>query len=451
MTKAAKVVRGKPSGTRAASASAPLQICLYGEINSWTARDIVSQLQAAPTAEVTLRVNSPGGEVLEGWALASALRSHAGRKVAVIEGVCASAATFPACACDEIHMHPESMLMIHAPWGGVSGGPDAMDAQSELLEKMASLCIGLYQRKTGADEQTVRDWLAQDTWMTPTEATDAGFCDQILTDLPSPSARARAARYLARLRPPKQIKDIKMAKAENENTPDGGAIPEHLAQKLSKYGMSDDSSPDEMQNAYRSYMAETEDGPAERREMSRAMSGLTEDEKPEAKVDDEEETSEDKSTKLSAKLSGLDPAVAKLVDALTSKVARLDKSLGTYQRAETERAEREFYASAAAHTSKEDAKEFLELCSGDTVKALAIIRKLPAKKGPGPRLFSGGEPVGGPSRAASHAEKTRVVGRVSLHGWAFSKRSQEIAKAEKISIGEAQLRLAKEFPDLLQG
>ena len=140
-----------------------LQIALYGEINSWTVRDIVSQLQAAPGAEVTLKINSPGGDVTEGFALANVLRSHTGKKTAIVEGVCASAATFPLCACDVVQMHPESLLMVHSPWGITEGGAEEMESYAAVLDKMAALCVGLYQRKTGATEEQARTWMEQRT------------------------------------------------------------------------------------------------------------------------------------------------------------------------------------------------------------------------------------------------------------------------------------------------
>lgn len=232
-------------------------IDLYDEISLWSVRGIVAQLRSAPDAPVTLRINSPGGDVQEGFALASALRTHRGRKVAVVEGVCASAATFPACACDELHMHPESLLMIHNPWGGTAGDADDMESYADVLRKMTDLMVGMYQRKTGADEKTVRDWLSRDTWMTPQEAKDAGFCDAIVSSEATPSARANLRRFAAKLKlPPAQRKRIT-------------AMKDQLRNKLATHGLAEDDG--NMMDAYLSYLAETEDGPEDRKAMAAAM------------------------------------------------------------------------------------------------------------------------------------------------------------------------------------
>ena len=100
-------------------------------------------------------------------------------------------------------------------------------------------------------------------------------------------------------------------------------IPEHLMSKLAKCGMPDDGDHDQMMAAYMTYMSTTDDGPSERQEMRKAMEAMERREadmdEPEAKMDmdDSDETSEDKSKKMSAKLrrdASLDPAVAKLVE-----------------------------------------------------------------------------------------------------------------------------------------
>ena len=129
----------------------------------------------------------PGGDVQEGLRLPTLSGATRGRKIAVIEGVCASAATFPACACDELHMHAESLLMIHSPVGRHGRRCERARVLADVLKKMSDLMVGMYQRKTGADEETVRGWMSKETWMKPQEAKDAGFCDLIISaDEPFP-------------------------------------------------------------------------------------------------------------------------------------------------------------------------------------------------------------------------------------------------------------------------
>lgn len=434
------------SRTARPRAAAALEICLYEEINQWSVRSIVERLQMAPGADVTLRINSPGGDVQEGFALSSALRTHQGRKVAVVEGVCASAATFPLCACDEVRMHPESMLMLHAPWGGASGNADDLENYASVLRQMESLMVSMYARRTGKDEATVREWMSRDTWWTPSEALAAGLCDSVIEDAPAPSARASAARFAALLRLP--IRASQPAKNTRNTT-----MEEKLRDKLAKHGLAEDGG--NMEEAYSAYMAETEDGPAERKEMARAMEEMKEaSAKAEDGDKDEESSTGDGKSKARLRADAhADPAVAKLIDSLTGQVNKMSKQVERYEAAERKRAEAEFFAAAEMHTSRKEAEEYVALCDGDLTKALKLVQKLPKKAGALSRWYAGGSPIGGSSTpAADSYEATKVVRQgstvVNLHGFGLRALAKKIQAERKCSLEAAYKAAARERPDL---
>lgn len=438
----------------------PLSIALYDDVSALMAKEVLAALMANPGADVMLRINSPGGEVTSGYAIANALKGHTGRKVAVIEGLCASAATFPACACDEIHMYPESLFMVHGPWGEVSGGPEAMNTQGELLGKMADLCAVMYSRKSGASESQVREWMARDTWMKPDEAMAAGFCDKILTDAAPPKARAAAQRYLARLRPAKNKGTPKMAIKD-------GMFPENLAKKLAGYGLGDDMSPEMLRAACLAYLAKTEEGPIEREEMMKAMAFIEKvdgDTDPgdrsdnpvvtmQAKEGDDEESSSDKGMKMAAKLAKdahLSPAVQKLVDALTKDQTKMAKQVATLEAAAKAREVADYHAFAKGRVSKEDADEYLALSEGNVTMARALVGKHPVKSAMG-RVTLGGKPIGAADATATSAEAAPMSGRHQLHGYALSKLARAQFKDKAPSFDElraAQQTVAKTRPDL---
>lgn len=438
-----------PSRTARPKAAAALEICLYEEINTWSVRSIVERLQAAPGADVTLRINSPGGDVQEGFALSSALRTHQGRKVAVVEGVCASAATFPLCACDEVRMHPESLVMLHAPWGGASGTADQIEDYAQVLRQMESLMVGMYMRRTGADEETVKGWMARDTWWTPAEAVEAGLADAVIADAPAPPARASAARFAALLKLP--IRAPKQPAKNTRNT----KMNEELRDKLAKHGLAEDGG--NMEEAYSAYMSETEDGPAERKEMARAMEEMkeskakAEDDKPE----EESSTGDGKSKARIRQDAASDPAVQRLIASLTGQVTKMSKQVERYEQVERKRAESEFFAAAEMHTSRKEAEEYVSDCDGDLAKALRLIQKLPKKAGALSRWYAGGSPIGGGSNpAADSYETTKVInlGRheIHIHGRGLSALAKKIAADRKIPLREAMRAAVRERPDLYQ-
>jgi len=100
------------------------KLYLYDPIDSYggywgvSAREFVEALAALPanTNEIRLHINSPGGEVFEGIAIANALRNHPARVVAVVDGLAASAASFVATAADEVIMGQNTEMMIHDAW-----------------------------------------------------------------------------------------------------------------------------------------------------------------------------------------------------------------------------------------------------------------------------------------------------------------------------------------------
>ena len=436
-----------PARTARPKAAAPgerLELDLYGEINAWSVRDLIATLRANPNADVTLRINSPGGDVIEGFALANVLQGHAGKKVAIVEGACCSAATFIACAC-EVRMYPESFLMVHGPSADTWGGVEDMESAAALLSKMRDLMTNMYTRKTGADEATVRAWLERDEWMKPDEALAAGFCDEILTLPLPPSARARTARYVAILKP--SIRPPTAAKNMRNN------MEEKLRDKLAKHGLAEDGG--NMEEAYSAYMAETEDGPAERKEMARAMEEMKE---ASAKAEDDEDKDEESSTGDGAKArvradAHADPAVAKLIDSLTGQVNKMSKQVERYEAAERKRAEAEFFATAEMHTSRKEAEEYVALCDGDLGKALKLVQKLPRKADALSRWYAGGSPIGGSSNAAADSyEATKTIRQgstvVNLHGFGLRALAQKIQKERKCSLEAAYKAAARERPDL---
>lgn len=425
--------RNRPPARSSSGAAAPrLELNLYDEITEWSVRDLVERLQASPTADVTLRINSPGGDVHQGFNLANALRQHAGRKVAIVQGVCASAATFPACACDEIQMHAESSFMVHSPWGGATGNADDLESYAKELRRLTDLMVGLYQRKTGQPEDTIRGWLSTDTWMKPSEAKAAGFCDVILDEPLSASIRRRAARFVARLRNPVR-----------STMP----IPENLRNKLAKHGLTADGA--NLEEAFRSYLATTEDGPKDRQEMARAIEEMKdepEDTGTGEHTDEGDGTTGEKKSRVRRNAHS-DPAVQKLIDNLTQRANALEAK-------EQQRAEDEYFASAEEHTSREEAAEYLKLCNNDHAKALALVRKLPPKKGRGlGPWYKDGKPVGGPSNASADGyEATKIVraGRATylLHGHGLAQLAKKIAKERSLPLAAAYKAAARERPDL---
>jgi len=70
-------------------------------------------LQANAGKNLTVHINSIGGDVFAGMAMYNAIMDYKGNTTAVVDGICASAATLPLVACTKVKMSAASVLMIH--------------------------------------------------------------------------------------------------------------------------------------------------------------------------------------------------------------------------------------------------------------------------------------------------------------------------------------------------
>jgi ATP-dependent protease ClpP protease subunit len=86
------------------------EIVIYDEIGAFgiPAKAFLDELKAlGPVAELTVRVNSPGGSVFDGVAIYNALKRHRATVTVWIDGIAASIASMIAMAGDEVVM-PEN-------------------------------------------------------------------------------------------------------------------------------------------------------------------------------------------------------------------------------------------------------------------------------------------------------------------------------------------------------
>lgn len=167
---------------RAADGDAPAEILLYDEIGFWgvTAKEFVLALASAGEGPLTLRINSPGGDVFDGLAIYNALRSRKAPVNVVVDGLAASAASFIAMAGSSVSMAEASMMMIHNAWGVVMGDRHDMAEMSAVMEKIDGQLASIYAGKSGKAAADIGAMMDAETWLTSTEAKEAGFCDTVV-------------------------------------------------------------------------------------------------------------------------------------------------------------------------------------------------------------------------------------------------------------------------------
>lgn len=148
-----------------------------------TAKSVTAQLDTLKNNKnvnvLNVMINSPGGSIFEARAIKANIERFHGKTVAHIDSLCASAATSIALACQEVRMRQGAFFMIHNASGLAWGDKTAMRDMADMLEKIETAIVGDYVDKTGKDEQTIRNMMDAETWLTANEAIDNGFVDAI--------------------------------------------------------------------------------------------------------------------------------------------------------------------------------------------------------------------------------------------------------------------------------
>lgn len=137
----------------------------------------------AGIGNVTVHINSPGGDVMAGAEIYSALREHSlngkGRVKVIITALAASAASVVAMAGDEIQISPVAYMMIHNPWTIAMGDAKEMRKTAKTLDEISEGLITAYQQRTGKTRDQLKKMLENETWMSAQTCVDEGFADSI--------------------------------------------------------------------------------------------------------------------------------------------------------------------------------------------------------------------------------------------------------------------------------
>jgi ATP-dependent protease ClpP protease subunit len=162
---------------------------LYGVIGAYwdgiDASEVVPAIRALDVDTIDLFVNSPGGNVYDGIAIRNALRQHSAHVVVTIDGLAASAASFIACAGDEVVMGENAEFMIHDAWGLSIGNAADMRTAADDLDRISDNIAAMYAAKAGGEASAWRDLMKAETWYTADEAVAAGLADRLDSDAPA--------------------------------------------------------------------------------------------------------------------------------------------------------------------------------------------------------------------------------------------------------------------------
>lgn len=144
-----------------------------------TASDFAKELQAVQAKTITVRLNTPGGDVFDGLAIYNSLKAHGATIRVTIDGLAASIGSIIAMAGSTVTMGGSAFLMIHNPWAMVIGNAKDMRDMAATLDKIGGSLAGVYATRPGVTVEQATAWMNDEVWFTAEEARAAGLADAV--------------------------------------------------------------------------------------------------------------------------------------------------------------------------------------------------------------------------------------------------------------------------------
>lgn len=140
----------------------------------------------AEDGDITLWVNSPGGNVFAAAEIYTMIRDYPHNVKVLIASIAASAATVIAMAGDVVQMSPTALLFVHDPSTIAMGNTKDMEKAITTLNEVKESIINAYAAKTGLSRSKISKLMSDETWMNAKKAVELGFADEILFDEKKP-------------------------------------------------------------------------------------------------------------------------------------------------------------------------------------------------------------------------------------------------------------------------
>ena len=161
-----------------------IEVFVYGEIGAWgiTANQFVQDLRAMDDgiSPVIAAFNSIGGDLFDGLAMHNALSRLGERCTGRIDALAASAASVAVCGAHRVVIASNAMLMIHNPWTYAAGDAEDFRKVADVLDQTMEAIIAAYKAKApDIDEEELRRLVANETWLTASEAVALGLADEV--------------------------------------------------------------------------------------------------------------------------------------------------------------------------------------------------------------------------------------------------------------------------------
>ena len=199
---------------------------LYGPISeySWFDDEVTPKMfkddlyEFGQGGPIVVRINSPGGDIIAASVMRAIMTDYPGEITVRVDGLAASAAVAVAMAGKTIQMQDTAYMMIHDPAVVVLMAWLDIDTLKDLAVKLESLKGGLldvYEARTGLGRTKLGNMMAEETWMSASEAVALGFADQVIQ-----GGQNQAVAYVNALRHYRNVPPALLNLTSEEKQPD---------------------------------------------------------------------------------------------------------------------------------------------------------------------------------------------------------------------------------------
>jgi ATP-dependent Clp protease protease subunit len=171
--------------------SGETEIEFYGPISefSWWGDEVTPKLfkeqlyAKGKNGPVTVRLNSPGGDLIAASVIRATMLDYPGRVTVKVDGLAASAAVMVALGGDRVMMQASAYMMIHEAMVGLLGYFNVSELK-DMIDDLKVINAGIveaYVARTKMETEKLVKMMADETWMTASEAVAYGFADEVIT------------------------------------------------------------------------------------------------------------------------------------------------------------------------------------------------------------------------------------------------------------------------------
>lgn len=174
-------------------------LVLNGQISdeTWFGDEVTPKLFQkeldAGTGNITVWINSPGGDVFAAVQIYNMLMNYKGDVTVNVDALAASAASVIAMAGTTVLMSPVAMMMIHNPMTIAIGDSKEMQKAGEMLDEVKESIMNAYEIKTGLNRTKISHLMDAESWFNAKKAVELGFADGIMNAEESTEDMAKEA------------------------------------------------------------------------------------------------------------------------------------------------------------------------------------------------------------------------------------------------------------------